>query len=77
MNYLQITDIETGKKCLTFNHVLDTIITQLNARFTDMSAVSPIVNFLTTFLLDIDEATLLQQCHLFQRTYSDIIHPIS
>lgn len=63
-------------KITIFNNVLDTIITQLNARFTGMSAVSQIFNFLTpTFLLDVDERTLLQKCDQFQSKYSDIIGP--
>ncbi|KAJ0175106.1 hypothetical protein K1T71_009247 [Dendrolimus kikuchii] len=59
-----------------FNNVLDTIISQLDTRFIGMSAVSHIFDFLTpTFLLHVDEATLLQKCDEFQRKYSDIIGP--
>lgn len=59
-----------------FNNVLDTLIAQLNTRFTGMSAVCQIFDFLTpTFLLHVDEATLLQKCDEFQRKYSDIIGP--
>lgn len=60
-------------KITIFNNVLDTILTQLNARFTGMSVVSQIFNFLTpTFLLVVDETTLLQKCDQFQRIYNVI-----
>lgn len=63
-------------KIVIFNKVLDTLIAQLNTRFTGMSAVCQTFEFLTpTFLLHVDEATLLQKCDNFQRKYSDIIGP--
>ena len=63
-------------KITNFKNILDTIITQLNIRFTGMSAVSQMLNFLTlTFLLGVDEITLLQKCDQFQSKCSDMIDP--
>ena len=62
-------------KITIFNNELDTIRAQLNIRFTDMSAVCQIFFCLSKFLLDVDEATLLQKCDQFQNKYSDIIGP--
>nr|XP_042908380.1 uncharacterized protein LOC122271400 [Parasteatoda tepidariorum] len=64
------------EKIEIFNNVLDTVISQLDTRFIGLSAICHIFDFLTpTFLLHVDEETLLHKCDEFQRKYSDIIGP--